>query len=193
MAVAVVGTLNHLRQQFPCRYHLSNTRPASASAMSGSTLPVAKTSRASSMTSSLYAGISSQSLARRGPPLPQELVGGGWLRSSWSSSCVLALDRTAYRALRLPRTEISCQCLSADPHRRASPGHRRPRAAMSFSRMLHGARTAALVAFSTTAISLVIGVLLGGVVRHSRRPHRPVSDVDQRPDSSHAGPAPGHT
>lgn len=30
-----------------------------------------------------------------------------------------------------------------------------------FSRMLHGARTAALVAFSTTAISLVIGVLVG--------------------------------
>ena len=29
------------------------------------------------------------------------------------------------------------------------------------SRMLHGARTAALVAFSTTAISLVIGVLVG--------------------------------
>ena len=35
-----------------------------------------------------------------------------------------------------------------------------------FSRMLHGARTAALVAFFTTAISLVIGVLVG-------RPRRP--------------------
>ena len=61
-----------------------------------------------------------------------------------------------------------------------------------FSRMLHGARTAALVAFLSTSISLIIRHPGRYLVGHSRRANRRIADVDQRPDPGHAGLAAGH-